>query len=192
MKKLIAAAALALTFGAASAQTTWSVDNSHSKLGFTVSHLTITDVDGFFRTYDGSVTSKSDDFVGATINFSVDPKTINTETEARDKHLQTDEFFDTEKHAKIDFKSTSFTKVSGKKYLLKGNLTIKGVTKPVTFDVVYNGTVKDPWGNTKAGFKFTGAIKRTDFGVGKPGGAVVGEEVAINGALELKKEEKKG
>lgn len=190
MKKLILTAALALGLSGAFAQSTWKVDNTHSKLGFNVSHLTITDVDGFFRTYDGTVTTTKDDFDGATINFSLDAKTVNTELEARDKHLQTEEFFDVEKHPKIEFRSTSFKKVSGKKYKLVGNLTMRGVTKPVTLDVTYNGTVNDPWGNTKAGFKFTGAIKRTDFGVGKPGGAVVGEEITLAGNIELAKEKK--
>lgn len=193
MKSVLLAAALTVGTLAAQAQTTWSVDNAHTKIGFTVTHLTIADVDGFFRTYDGSVVTKTaDDFTGATVSFNIDPKTINTETEARDKHLQQDEFFDTEKFPKIEFKGGTLRKVSGKNYKLDGTLTIKGVTKPISLDVVMNGIAKDPWGNTKAGFKFTGKLKRTDFGVGKPGGAIVGEEIAINGAIELKREEKKG
>jgi polyisoprenoid-binding protein YceI len=191
MKKLFIIAALALGSFAANAQTTWKVDNSHSKLGFSITHLKISEVDGMFRTYDGSVVTTKEDFDGATVNFSVDPKTINTESEARDKHLQQAEFFDSEKNGKIEFKGTSFKKVSEKKYALKGNLTIKGITKPVTFDVNFNGIAKDPWGNTKAGFKFSGNIKRTDFNIGEPSTLIISEEVAIAGGIELQKVEKK-
>lgn len=192
MKKLILTAIVALGFSATQAQTTWKVDNAHSKVGFSVPHLAITETEGFFRTYDGTVVATAEDFQNATINFSVDATSINTEVEARDKHLKSPDFFNTEKFGKIEFKGSSFKKVSGKKYALTGTLTIKGVTKPVTLDVVYNGTVKDPYGNTKAGFKFTGTIKRTDFGVGSEGNIPVGEEVTLNGAIELQKVEKKG
>jgi polyisoprenoid-binding protein YceI len=191
MKKLIAIAALVFGTVAANAQTTWNVDNAHSKLGFSITHLQISDVDGNFRTYEGAVTTTKDDFDGAIVNFTVDPKTINTESEARDKHLLQEEYFDSEKFGKIEFKGAIMKKVSAKKYKLTGNLTLKGITKPVVFDVTYNGIAKDPWGNTKAGFKFAGAIKRTDYNVGKSGGLMLSEEVALAGAIELTKVEKK-
>lgn len=187
MKKFFFAALFAFTAGFASAQSTWSVDNSHSKLGFKVAHLKITETEGYFKTYSGTVKSKSDDFNNAEVEFTADATTINTESEMRDNHLRTDEFFGVEKFPKIAFKSTSFKKVKGNDYVLKGNLTIKDVTKPVTLNVKYNGTVTDPYGNTKAGFKFNGTINRVDFKVGTPGGTVIGEEVELTGSIELGK-----
>jgi polyisoprenoid-binding protein YceI len=111
------------------------------------------------------LTSKNVDFIDAEISFTVDVKTINTDNEMRDKHLQGDDFFNAEKFPQMKFKGTSFKKVSGNKYVLEGDLTIRDVTKKVKFDVVYRGTQKDPYGNTKAGFKATGSIKRLEYGL---------------------------
>lgn len=177
------------------AQDSWTVDKAHTSVKFTVSHMVISEVDGQFKLYDGSVSSPSADFVGATVNFTVDVASVNTDNEGRDKHLLGDDFFNAEKYPKMTFKSTSFKKVSGNKYTLEGDLTIRDVTKRVTFDVTYGGTVKDPWGNTKAGFKATTVIDRLVYGLKwnalvESGGAVVGKDVTIEVKIELAKEKK--
>lgn len=190
MKKLLLSLVLAATSPIVFAQTNWGVDASHTNVRFTVSHLVISEVDGNFKTYDGKVTSTGNDFNDAKVEFGVDVNSINTDNADRDKHLKGDDFFNTEKFPKMTFKSTSFKKADGNKYKLTGDLTIRDVTKSVTFDVVHKGVTKDPWGNTKAGFKATSSINRKDYKlmwsvVTESGGLVVGDEVAITINLEL-------
>jgi polyisoprenoid-binding protein YceI len=190
MKNSILSIAVAIATFSAQAQTTWKVDASHSKIGFAVSHLVISETEGSFNVYDGTVVSKTDDFTDAQVDFSVDANSINTESADRDKHLKGADFFDTEKFPKLTFKSTSFKKTSGNKYVLEGNLTIKDVTKKVKFDVTYNGQAKSPWGQTAAGFKATSSINRVDYGLTwnkalEAGGVLVGEKVDITLKLEL-------
>lgn len=184
--------AFVMLASAATAQTNWVIDKSHSKIGFAVDHLVISEVEGYFRTFDGKVTSKGDDFQDATIEFSVDINSINTDNKDRDNHLKSDDFFNAEKYPKMTFKSTSFKKVKDKKYKLTGDLTIRNTTKRVDLDVTFNGIVKDPWGNTKAGFKVTGELNRFDYGLKfnaltELGGAVVGENVRLNINIEVDK-----
>ncbi|MEO8146312.1 MAG: YceI family protein [Bacteroidia bacterium] len=193
MKKLILSimTVASITAGA-NAQTKWTVDPSHSNVKFTITHLMVSDVDGNFKVFDGDVNAKDDTFQDALINFSVDVATVNTESEDRDKHLRSDDFFNADKFPKMTFKSTSFKKVSGNNYKLTGNLTIRDVTKLVTFDVTFGGIIKDPWGNTKAGFKGSSSIKRTDYKLSwnknlDAGGVVLSDEVKININVELKK-----
>ena len=180
LKSLIVA--LAITTGAF-AQTTWKLDNAHSSIKFSVEHLMVSETEGNFKGFDGTLTSKNADFTDAEIAFTVEVKTINTDNDMRDKHLQSDDFFNAEKFPQMKFKGTSFKKVSGNKYVLEGDLTIRDVTKKVKFDVVYRGTQKDPYGNTKAGFKATGSIKRLEYGlkwnVMTEATAVVADEVNI-------------
>ena len=180
LKSLIVA--LAITTGAF-AQTTWKLDNAHSSVKFSVEHLMVSETEGNFKGFDGTLTSKNADFTDAEIAFTVEVKTINTDNDMRDKHLQSDDFFNAEKFPQMKFKGTSFKKVSGNKYVLEGDLTIRDVTKKVKFDVVYRGTQKDPYGNTKAGFKATGSIKRLEYGlkwnVMTEATAVVADEVNI-------------
>lgn len=186
------ALATALT---ANAQQKWNLDNSHSSVRFTVTHLVISEVEGQFKLFEGSMVSPSADFVGASVNFTVDVNSINTDNEGRDKHLKSDDFFNAEKFPKMTFKSTSFKKVSGKKYILEGDLTIRDITKRVKFDVNYGGTVKDPYGNIKAGFKATTTIDRFAFGLKwnaliETGGAAVGKDVTISVNVEFAKDSK--
>ena len=180
LKSLMVALALS---SAAFAQTNWKLDNAHSSVKFSVEHLMVSETDGNFKGFDGTLSSKNADFSDAEISFTVDVKTINTDNEMRDKHLQGDDFFNSEKFPQIKFKGTSFKKVSGNKYLLEGDLTIRDVTKKVKFDVIYRGMQKDPYGNTKAGFKATGSIKRLEYGlkwnVMTEAAAVVADEVNI-------------
>jgi polyisoprenoid-binding protein YceI len=191
MKKLIILSSMFVATMSATAQSTsWSVDNSHSNVKFTVTHLVVSEVDGSFRTYNGSIESTKADFDGATINFTVDVNSVNTDNEMRDKHLKADDFFNAEKYPQMSFKSTSFKKTADKKYTLEGDLTIRDVTKRVKFDVYFGGIMKDPYGNTKAGFKATSKISRKEFKLTwnpmtEAGGAVVGDEVEVKLNLEF-------
>ncbi|MFA7419574.1 MAG: YceI family protein [Melioribacteraceae bacterium] len=192
MKKAVFAVLLVFGFTFVNAQTKWSVDKSHSNVGFSVTHLIISEVTGQFKNFSAEIETTSDDFTDAKINFTIDVASINTENEGRDKHLKSDDFFNAEKFPKITFVGKSFKKVDGKKYKLVGDFTMRDVTKQITLDVVFNGTVKDPWGNTKAGFKISGELNRMDYNVKwnnliEAGGAVVSKEVAININLELNK-----
>ena len=176
-----------------SAQTTWKADATHSSVKFSVSHLVVSETEGTFKVYDANVTSTKEDFTDAKIDFAIDVNSINTENEMRDKHLKSDDFFNAEKFPKILFKGASFKKVSGNKYLLEGELTIRDVTKKVKLHVMYGGTVKDPYGNTKAGFKVTGTVDRLAYGLKwntltEAGGAVVGKDVELTVKLELQKQ----
>jgi len=192
MKKILMSALAMFTMLAVNAQTNWSVDNGHSNVKFTVTHMIVSEMEGYFKTYSGKITSTTDDFQDAKIEFTVDVNSINTDDEKRDGHLKSDDFFNVEKFPTMKFKRTSFKKVNGKNYVLEGELTIRDVTKKVKFDVVYNGTAKDPWGNTKAGFKIKTKINRFDYGLKwnaavEAGGLVVSNEVEIAVNLELKK-----
>lgn len=186
--------ALLLTFSL-NAQTEWSFDKSHSNVKFTVTHLMISEVDGFFSGYEGKViTKKEGDLDGASIEFSIDVNTINTDNTMRDNHLKSDDFFNAEKFPKITFKSSKVTKTGDKKYKVTGNLTMRDVTKEVTLDVNYLGSTRDPYGNTKAGYKVSGSVDRFDYGLKwnaltELGGSVVDKTVniAINAQLVQKK-----
>lgn|SRR5574343_48396 len=195
MKKAFLALAAVVITVAASAQSTWKTDNSHSNVKFTVTHLVVSEVEGNFKVYNGTISAAKPDFTDAVINFSVDVNSINTDNENRDKHLKSDDFFNGEKFPQMTFKSVSFKKVSGNKYVLEGDLTIRDITKRVKFDVSYGGTVKDPWGNIKAGFKAKGTINRFDYNLKwntltEAGGAVVGKDVEV--VLNLEFAQQKG
>ncbi len=176
------------------AQTKWKFDKAHTTIGFSVTHLVITEVEGKFKKFGGKIITPGDDFENAQVEFWADVNSISTENKKRDKHLKSDDFFNAEKFPKLTFKSKSFKKVGEKKYKLVGDLTIRDKTKEVELDVTHNGTIKDPWGNTRAGFKIEGEINRFDFGLKwnklmELGGAVVGKTVRIKINTELKKVE---
>lgn len=193
-KHTLAAAFFAFALGT-TAQTNWKVDGSHSKLGFAVTHLMVSETEGKFKVYEGSVSSKSEtDFTDAKIEFSVDVNSINTDDEKRDGHLKSADFFDAEKFPKMTFKTTSMKPGKIKStYDLEGDLTIHGVTKKVKLTAIgASKTVKDPWGNTKYAFKVTGVINRIDYGLKwnaalEAGGVVVSEDVKIDCTIELNK-----
>lgn len=200
MKKILLTLAMLGTVIAGNAQNKaaaeashWNVDGSHTTVKFTVSHMVISEVDGRFKVFNGSVDATSADFNDAKISFDVDVNSINTDNDMRDNHLKGDDFFNAAKYPKMTFQSTSFKKAKGNNYALEGNLTIREVSKKVKFAVVYGGTVKDPYGNIKAGFKATGKINRKDYGlkwsaVTEAGGAVVGDEVNLVINLEFAKQ----
>ena len=184
--------ALLISFISITAQTKWNVDKAHSKVMFSVTHLVISEVTGEFKDFTGSIESSKDDFTDAKIDFTVDVNSINTDNDQRDKHLKSDDFFNAEKFPQITFKGKSLKKVKGNEYKLTGDFTMRDVTKQITLDVVYNGTVKDPWGNTKAGFKIIGKVDRFDYNLKwnaliEAGGAVVGKVVTMTVNLELQK-----
>jgi len=190
MKKLNALVAFLLVAGVATAQTTWKIDKGHSKVGFSVVHMMVSDVEGKFNDFDGTVISKSDDFSGSDVEFSAKVASVDTDSERRDGHLKSADFFDAEKFADIKFKGK--LEKQGGKYVLKGQFTIKDVTKDVTFDVTYGGTINTGRG-FKAGFKLSGVINRQDYGVKwanklQDGGAVVSDDVNIIVKIELDKQ----
>lgn len=195
MKKLTLVLSLlvATATGLVQAQSAkWNADAMHSSVKFTVSHLTVSEVEGRFKVFNGSIDAPTADFNNAAINFAVDVNSVNTDQEDRDKHLKSDDFFNAEKYPKMTFVSTSFKKGKGNNYILEGNLTIRDVTKKVKFEVTYGGTMKDPYGNTKAGFKATGKIKRSDYNLKwnkltEAGGMIVGDEVSMVLNLEFAK-----
>jgi polyisoprenoid-binding protein YceI len=190
MKKINALFIALLIAGSTFAQTKWNIDKAHSKVGFTVPHYAITEVEGNFKDFDASVSTATEDFNGADVSFSAKVSSIDTDNERRDGHLKSAEIFDAEKYPDISFKGKLVKE--GTAYKLKGDFTMKGVTKPVTFNVVYGGSVNTGRG-TKAGFKLSGEVNRQDYGVtygGKaPGGEVViGDTVTINCKIELDKQ----
>jgi polyisoprenoid-binding protein YceI len=164
--------------------TKWSIDPMHSEVQFKVKHLVISTVSGFFKSFEGSLETEGDDFENADITFALNIDSIDTNQTQRDEHLKSAEFFDAAQYPQITFKSTSFTKTDDEEYELKGDLTIKGVTKPVTLAAEFGGSADDFYGNTKAGFEVTGKINRKEFGltwdgVTEAGSIVVGEDIKL-------------
>ena len=158
---------------------------------FKVKHLVITTVTGNFNEFSGTVES-GETFENANITFEANTASISTNSEQRDGHLKSGDFFDVEKFPKLSFKATKFSK-KGDEFELVGDLTIKDVTNSVTLAVEYGGTAKDPWGNTKAGFEVTGKINRKDFGLTwnaptEAGGVLVSEEVKLIAIVQLLKQ----
>ncbi len=159
----------------------WKADKNHSKLGFEVTHLLVTDVDGSFKSFDISIDATKDDFTDASVTVTADISSINTDNDYRDKDLKSDKWFDATKFPTLNFKSTSIQKLDAKNYKLLGNLTMHGVTKPVVLDVTLNGTGTNPMNKKPvAGFRIRGSVKRSDFGIatGTPN-AIVSDEVDI-------------
>lgn len=159
--------ALILISNVAFAQTKWSVDPAHTNARFEIKHLGISFVDGDFTKLEGQVESKdSVNFDNATVSFDIDVNSIDTRIEARDNHLKSDDFFSAEKFPKMTLKNATLKKAGKGKFKLTGDLTIKDVTKNVTFDVIQNnGTILDPWGKTRAGFTATTSINRFDYNI---------------------------
>jgi len=169
------------------ADTTWTVDPAHSKLGFSITHMMVSDVEGTFKSFTATVTASKDDFSDAVVNLSADVASVSTDNDARDKHIKTPDFFDAEKYPKMTFKSTSFKKTGDKTYKVTGDLTLKGITKSVTLDATYRGTYTNQMNKkTVAGFKVTGTVKRKDFNIGANfPSAALSDEVTLNANAEF-------
>ncbi len=168
-------------------QFSYTVDNAHSRLGFTIKHMGISDFNGNFGKFETKITTSKADFSDAVVELSADVNTINTGNEMRDGHLKGADFFETEKFPTLTFKSTAFKLVKGKNYKIEGDLTMHGVTKKVTLNAVHYGNVENPQNKkTVAGFKVTGVVKRSEFGIGvgfpAPG---LSDEVNLLADLEL-------
>jgi polyisoprenoid-binding protein YceI len=174
-----------------SEQSTWKVDKAHAKLRFTVTHLMISEVDGWFKSFDAKiVSSKKEDFSDATVEMTAEVNSINTDNEKRDEHLKGPDFFDATKYPTITFKSKTFKKVDNNAYKVTGDLTMHGVTKTIELNAVGSTTTVHPMTNkTIVGFKVTGTIKRSDFGIGaSTPNAIVSDEVQITANVEFEKQ----
>ena len=171
---------------------TYTIDKSHSEATFQVRHL-VSKVSGKFEDFDGKINIDPNKPGASTVEFTIEASTVNTGVADRDKHLRTADFFDTDKFPEITFKSTSI-KSSGKKdvYTVTGNLTMRGVTKQITFPVQFLGFIRDPWGNDKAGFSLATTLNRKDYGVNwnkalDNGGVLVSDEVDVAINIEAQK-----
>jgi polyisoprenoid-binding protein YceI len=170
---------------------TWKIDPVHSEVKFKVKHLLISTVTGNFNVFDAEIKTDKDDFENAEITFEADVNTISTNNEQRDGHLRSADFFDAENHPKITFVSKSFSKVSGDEYQLTGDFTIRGITKEIKLNVIYNGKAKGFDGQEVAGFEIMGKINRFDFGLHwntltEAGGLAVGQDIKMEIFAELK------
>ena len=188
MKKIFTLLTVALISTAAMAQSTWKVDKAHSRLQFTITHLLVSDVDGRFKDFDATITAAKPDFSDAKVTLVAQTASVDTDNERRDTHLKSADFFDVTKSPTMNFVSTSIMPTTPNHFKLVGNLTLNGVTKPVTMDLWHRATVTGQNGKENAGFKVTGTIKRSDFGFGKGfGAATLSDEVVITANGEFGK-----
>lgn len=178
--------AIALVVSMSTFAQKWSIDKAHAKVAFTITHLGISEVDGTFKTFDATLTSSKEDFTDAVFELTADIKGIDTNMEIRNGHLQGENWFSAEKFPTLTFKSTSLTSVGPKKFKLNGNLTMKGVTKPVILDLTLIGTTKGRDGKNIVGFKASGSLNRVEFGVGGEGPMPVSNDVELRVSGEFK------
>jgi polyisoprenoid-binding protein YceI len=173
-------------------KTKWTIDSSHSKIGFKVKHLMISNVPGTFREFEGQITTDGNDFTTALISVSINSASIDTEMADRDNHLKSADFFDAGNFPFITFNGKSLRDLGDDMYELTGDLVIKGVSKQIVLSLEFGGLMTDPWGNVKAGFSISGKLNRKDWGLNwnaalEAGGVLVGEEVKIQCDIELAK-----
>ncbi|MDR8390040.1 YceI family protein [Aliifodinibius sp. S!AR15-10] len=168
MKKLTFILSLLILPVSVFAQDTWVEDPAHSKLGFTVTHLGIADVPGYFGDYDVTINASEKGFSDAQVELTVQTASIDTRVDKRNNHLKSPDFFNVEKYPTMTFKSTDIKEADDDKYELTGDLTLHGITKPVTVTMVYRGTIQNEMtqGNLKAGIQITGTIDRSEFDLG--------------------------
>ena len=175
---------------------TWSIDSSHTRTGFSVKHMVISDVKGEFQSTTGKVQVDDQDLSKATVDVTIEAKSIDTRDAKRDTHLRSADFLDVEKFPTITFKSTKVEPGADGKLAIQGNLTLRGVTKPVTIQGELTKAITDPWGNQRRGFSGTTAINRKEFGVSWSKsldiGPVAGDEVKIDLQAEIVKEKAPG
>jgi len=191
MKRLLAALPLLVAGIAHADSVEWKLDTSHTKIGFSVSHLVVSSVKGRFKEASAKVQLDDADLSKSEVAVEINAASIDTDEAKRDEHLRGADFFDVKRFPKLTFKSTKIAK-AGSGYKLTGNLTIRDVTKPVTLDATLSAPIKTPWGNQARAAKLTGKLKRSDFGLKwnkalEAGGVVVGEEVTLNITAEVTK-----
>ncbi len=182
-------ALVATMIAKAQAPATWSLDKGHANIGFAVTHMGLSEIYGTFGKFDATFTGAKDDFSDAVIDMTAEATSINTGHEGRDKDLGGDKFFDFAKYPKFSFKSTSVAKVNGNQYKVMGDLTLKGVTKPISLTMTINGPVDNPWNKKKnIGIIVRGSIKRNDFGIGAGMPAqMLSDDIQINASAEFLK-----
>lgn len=169
----------------------WVIDLAHSEIHFKIRHLVISNITGAFRKFEGRfVTGDHDNFNDAYFTLKIDVYSIDTYNRDRDEHLKSADFFDADTYPEIEFLSSSFTHIEGDKHQLAGDLTIKGVTRQVTLDVLFGGIAKDGFGIDRAGFEITGTINRNDFNihandVTEAGGLVLGENIKLQANVQF-------
>ena len=168
----------------------WDIDAVHSEVGFTVKHMMVSKVRGRFDKFEGTIVT-GDRPEDSSVIASIDANSINTHNEQRDGHIRGADFFEVDKHPFWTFTSTAIRDVTPEGFVLDGDITIKGVTRPVTFDVELNGIGPDAFGGTRIGFSAKTTISRGDFGVdfngpipGAPGGVILGEKVTVHLEIE--------
>ena len=169
---------------------TWTIDPIHTHVGFSVKHMMVSTVRGQFKRYRGTIQLDPTEFTRSTFEGEIDVASVETGNAQRDDHLRTGDFFDAPNHPKITFKSTRVEAKGDGEYVVQGDLTIRGVTKPVELEVEFHGTSKNPWGKTVAGLSARATINRKDFGVSynavlETGGVAVSEKVKIEIDAEL-------
>ncbi len=174
-------------------RTNWVLDPTHSEVNFKVKHLMIANVKGAFQKFNASIEAVGTDFANARVQATLDASSIFTNEENRDNHLRSADFFDVEKHPHLQFTGRDMKHVSGNDYTLTGDLTIKGITKPVTLEVEFGGRNTDPWGNEKLAFALNGRINRKDWGLNwnaalETGGVLVSDEVRLSAELQFAKQ----
>lgn len=176
------------------AKSKWTLDPTHSEVQFKIRHLMITNVTGEFKNFSADVETEGEDFMTAKISFIADVDSVTTKNEQRDGHLKSDDFFNAEKYPQIKFVATKYENVDDDgSYELYGDLTIRGVTKNIKLDVEFGGIIKDPWGNTRAGFTINGKLDRKAFGLKwnaatEAGQFVVSDDVKIHCNVEFIKQ----
>ncbi|MFD0590440.1 YceI family protein [Paenibacillus sp. GCM10027627] len=167
----------------------WTVDASHSEIGFSVKHMMIAKVKGLFHSFEATIDADVSDLTNAHITFSIDLGSVDTRNGDRDAHLKSADFFNVEQFPVLGFQATSIAKTGKNEYAVTGDVTLHGVTRTETFDVTFEGSGKDPWGATKAGFSALGSIKRSNYGLTynaalETGGVLIGDEVKISLEIE--------
>ena len=174
-------------------QTTWVFDPAHSEITFKVKHLMITNVKGELKQFAATLNASDESFKNATASATIQVASISTNSEDRDNHLKSADFFDAEKFSTIQFDSIFLERFDAENGQLKGNLTIKGITKEVSFELEFGGVSKDPWGHEKVGFSLNGKINREDFGLTwnaalETGGVLVSSDVKIAAEIQFVKQ----
>jgi polyisoprenoid-binding protein YceI len=175
------------------AQVKWNIDPVHSHIGFSVRHLMISKVRGHFQKWSGALLVDEEDLTKSKVEVSIEAASVDTKEPQRDDHLRSPDFFDAPNHPALTFESTGVARAGEDEYNVTGNLTIRGVSKPVTLATEFLGRNKDPWGGTRMGFSAKTSIDRRDFGLTfnmplEGGGVVVGDKVEITLEIEAVKE----
>lgn len=196
MKRLARVFAVLAIFGVLAFAQNFAVDKSHSRVGFTVTHMMISEVDGNFKDFSATIDFDPKKMVFTKLDASIVADSINTENQKRDDHLRSSDFFDAKKYPNLTFVMTKYEPKSQKKGIMHGKLTIRGITKNVALETKIKGMITDPWGNERLGFELEGTVNRKDFGLNwnktmDKGGVLVGDEVDLSIKIEAKEEEAK-